>query len=274
MAIIGFVGEIGSGKSLAQLHFGLHEANRKMRYLVCNFPLNQTELLKYCRMAKLGWVAHCAQTGRVLNLSAMDSLSHLLSYGNSIVLLDEAGIFLNSREFQKTPKSFLRDLAQSRKDGIDLFWAAQFDDQVDKQFRQLTQQFIHCAGSTTWCPVLRRPKLVWKTNYRFFAGDYYRWASSSRARVNFIKTWFGYASQTIVGPVTPLDLQLFKVFDSFARLDSEAPRDVYGTPILPKFPTFLPENLPQSVRHTRRVSRWANLDPLRVALYRTAYQFK
>lgn len=229
MTITGLSGAIGSGKSLKQLAYGLEQCNMKKRQLVTNFSLNYRELRKYAKLKKLGWVAYMVDRGLITVVDAANNLGEIMSRPNSIVLLDEAGIFLNSREFSKTPKRLLADLCQSRKDGCDLIWASQFDEQVDRQFRLLTQYWIHCSGWSKWDKQLNRPRL-WIKNYHFFrACDFERWNTSTKAKSSYLKTRFAFAFHTETWFLDKADRQLFKCFDSFARLDKQAANTVKAT---------------------------------------------
>lgn len=218
--IVGLAGNIGSGKSWMQLHYALEQVNFKRKRLVTNFALNIPELLKYCAIKKYGWLAHCIQNKQYAIIDAAEDIDSLLMYPESVVCLDEAGIFLNSRAWQNTSKALLQNLCQSRKDGIDLIWASQFDEQVDKQFRFLTQYWIHCNSLTMYDSSMRRPKMHWK-HYDFFdATAYSRWQSSP-ARMSALKTRFQFAFKTVSGYLTSDDKQLFKCFDSFSRLERQ-----------------------------------------------------
>lgn len=221
MTIIGLCGEIGSGKSHMQLKHALRWCNRRRKRLVTNFAIKIPELKKYAKLEKLPWVTWLCDNNQIAVVDTMESVKDILSFESSVVCLDEAGIFLNSREFAKTPKGFLMDLAQSRKTGTDLVYCAQFDDQVDKQFRMLTQYFVHCQGMTKYDKALRLPKLYWKIYWHFTAIAYWGWLANQKARTNVARTWV-IAHDCEWGFLSEADKQLFKVFDSKARLDKQA----------------------------------------------------
>lgn len=254
LVIIGLAGAIGSGKSFTQLKQALDYAEERQKQLVLNFEINLKELYKYASMPKhhdsflgyftfesrklisillqsiglkikhptvkprLPWIRRLCQDGGIIQIPAPEKLEALL-IPESVVCLDEAGILLNARDFANTSKQLLADLAQSRKDGCDLFWAAQFEEQVDKQIRLLTQYWIHCDSLATYDKKLRRPKLFWKRVYWFRASDYMHWLSNVKDRGSHFKARFAYGFKYEGGLLTPADQQLFKVFDSFSRLD-------------------------------------------------------
>lgn len=236
--ITSIVGKIGSGKSHKQLSYALQQVNDKRKRLVTNFGLNFAELRRYAALTKQGWIAHLIDTNQIAIIDSAESIEDLLIYRNSVVCLDEAGIFLNARQFAQTPKRLLMDLAQSRKFGCDLIYAAQFDEQVDKQVRMLTQYYIHCDSITAYDKALRRPKLLFKKYSYFDADTYLLWAGSAKARSSLIRTWLA-AFKTEFQAVTRADKQLFKCFDSFSRLEEQSQsvrtiRDSYIEPDLSK----------------------------------------
>ena len=232
MTITAFTGKIRSGKSLGQLHHALRECNLKRRTLVTNFNLDVSALIKYCAMAKYSWLGHHIGRGQYYIFDANTKLSEILSIPESVVCLDEAGIFLNARNWQSTSKQLLVDLCQSGKDGVDLIYTAQFLEQVDSQFRQLTQYYVHAAGFTKWSRSLRRPALVWKRYFYFDAEDYLTWSSSS-FRSNYFATRFKYSFLTVEGFLSPLDKQAFACFSSLARLDKQAAFTYSPPPVTP-----------------------------------------
>lgn len=222
MAIIGIMGQIGSGKSLYQLQYGLEIANKRCKKLVTNFGINLPALKRYSKLTRQPWLAWLADNNQIAVVDAAQSLAELLhGRKNCVVLLDEAGIFLNSREYSKTPKSLLQDLAQSRKDGNDLFYAAQFDEQVDKQFRLLTQYFVLASGLTQYSPKLRAPALKWKTYFHFTPNAFWRMLGNHKIADSTIQKWL-LSSRTDWGPLTPADRLAFEIFDSKARLDTQS----------------------------------------------------
>jgi hypothetical protein len=60
-----------------------------------------------------------------------------------LYMLDELHLFFNAREWAKTGKGALYYLSQHRKCGDDVIWVTQFIENVDKQFRSVTQDFTY-----------------------------------------------------------------------------------------------------------------------------------
>ena len=204
----------------------------------------------------LPWIKRLCETGGIIQIPHPENLEALL-IPESVVLLDEAGILLNSRDFAKTSKQLLADLAQSRKDGCDLIWCAQFDEQVDRQLRLLTQFWIHCDSISAFDKKMRRPKLHWKRIYWFRCSDYQDWLNNPRIKGSHIKTRFIYSMVYEGGLLSASDKLLFTIYDSFSRLDirggktdiitmfqCKLPKDYYFN-----LPTYLPQFDPFSKRY-------------------------
>ena len=205
MTILGLSGAIGSGKSFTQLKVALEWCNRKEKRLVTNFPLKLEALQRYAWLKKYQYCQWMLEQPKgFFYLHNCENLQDLL-LPESVVCLDEAGIFLNSREFAKTPKGLLADFCQSRKDGTDLIWAAQFDAQVDKQLRLLTQYWVHCDSVSTFDAKMKRPRLAWKRIYWMKAYDYAEWLQNSRDRSSHFRTRFAYCFDYEGGPLTKAD---------------------------------------------------------------------
>lgn len=218
MTILGIVGAIGSGKSHTQLKLALDYCERKERQLVCNFNVDVSAILRYAKHKKFKWVEYLCKRGGICQIHNPESLQALF-IPESVICLDEAQIFLNSRSFMSTSKSLIADLSQSRKDGCDLVYAAQVDNHVDKQFRELTQFWCHCMGLSIHDKKSKRSKLHWKKIYYFDASNYQEWLEDKRARSSHWRTKFAYAFQYEGGFLSEADRILFDCFDSYSRLD-------------------------------------------------------
>ena len=203
---------------LGYIRFELSKLLYVLRYLIF-FVFRRLGKPKKPRIKpQYPWIKWLCENGGIVQIPFPEHLEALL-IPESVVLLDEAGILLNSREFAKTSKRLLADLAQSRKDGCDLIWCAQFDEQVDRQLRLLTQFWIHCESLAVFDKKMRRPKLWYKRIFWFRCSDYQEWLNNPRVRGNHIKTRFVFSTIYEGGLLTKADRQLFKIFDSFSRLD-------------------------------------------------------
>lgn len=69
------------------------------------------------------------------------NLEDLLGIRNALVLMDEIGLWFGARKWKETPESVLSYFAQSRKNGVDMWFTAQSDMQVESSIRRLTATY-------------------------------------------------------------------------------------------------------------------------------------
>lgn len=220
MAITAFYGSIGAGKSSQMTRKALADANFKEKGLLTNYPLDLEKLLDYCEQFRYRWLwHHVYEHGVTCCTTATDLVQFLEGRENVIACLDEAGVFTNYHAVKNLPPQFLADLCMSRKMGVDLYFAAQFDAQVARQLRDLVQYVVHCEGWSKYNKETKRPEQVWKKYFVFKQEDYLRWQASRMARTSLWRTYFGFAIDTSWGPMSDSDRLIFTVFDSFNRLD-------------------------------------------------------
>jgi hypothetical protein len=222
MAFYSVCGLGGSGKSLYQLHFACKLANRKRTILVSNLALDLEELHKYCGMLKYGWLAHQIEMNRVHQLPGLDNVLKLFEYRRATILLDEAGIYFNTRHYAKMPPEVLAAMAQLRHDGNDLIWAAQYFEQVDKSFRMLCHRSTHAYGVSRYSPTLKNDELTFRNWATFDPISYEKWLEDKKARSlglgGFIRTRMA-AMKVESGLLRPIDRQAFRCFSSFERVE-------------------------------------------------------
>lgn len=194
--ILCYDGLPGSGKSYAMVERACRMVEEARKdYIVANFPPRFGGLVKYAARKGYGRVVWLALRERWLVTS---KLSELLAYGNSVALFDEAAVFANGRDWNSLPKEFVADLAQSRKGGVDLIWASQDMELVDKTIRSLTFLYYACR---------RAGSLYARFHYK--PADYARVRAGDRA-------WWKRLCGFELGR---FDAGVFGSYDSFARLD-------------------------------------------------------
>lgn len=129
MAVIGFVGWLGSGKSLSMVSAAVEDLRRDFRPIYTN-------------------MRHAIFPGSVY----IPSFAALEDVYDGIVLIDEAGLWMPSRDWQKLPREMLYKFTQMRKCGIDVYWTAPHEARVDAVLREITQVIVRCrrlpAGMT------------------------------------------------------------------------------------------------------------------------------
>jgi hypothetical protein len=83
-----------------------------------------------------------------LDLKRLSSFEWLLAFDErgAVLLLDELGLLLFSRNFARNDEALLRVFVLHRKRGIHLFYSAQYLDQVDKVVREVTNERVYCVN--------------------------------------------------------------------------------------------------------------------------------
>lgn len=156
MAIEGYIGRPGSGKSYTLTARVLEEADRG-RPCFTNYGLIHENVWTF----------------------APDDLLHLPP---GLIAIDEAHLWFPARQALRLPPTWLAMLSQTRKKGWDLLWAAQHEKRVDAVIRDVSNWMHLC---TAWFPhnghpmlfkqqtyepeFFRQPKRQMGTRWRFFS---------------------------------------------------------------------------------------------------------
>ena len=123
--ILGYVGNIGSGKTLSMVKKA-YEQYKRGKTIYSNFVLN----FPYIPLT-------------LDKLLSMKEKNHDLT--NAVVLLDEAHIYLDSRRSASKVNVILSYFVlQSRKKSCDIYFTTQFIGQVDKRLRDPSHAYILC----------------------------------------------------------------------------------------------------------------------------------
>jgi hypothetical protein len=181
--VIGVTGRFGSGKSLYAVQLALKFAESARKHLVFNTPVNERKLRHVARALGYGWVATCA---RVSYVELSGQPDNLWKYRGCVFLYDEAGVFTNSRSWNKTSEQFLRNLFQVRKLDFHLIIVFQFESQIDKQIRQIIQHWVVCKSSAYYSLELNAPRIYSRLCLHYDAEKFYRLQEDTRARGNII----------------------------------------------------------------------------------------
>jgi hypothetical protein len=126
MSVRAYLGFPGGGKSYGMVE-DAYELYRKGYYVFSADYVSFAERLDLKRLSSLDWLLAFDERG-------------------AIVLLDELGLLLFSRNFAKNDEALLRTFVLHRKKGIHLFYTAQYLDQVDKVVRELTNERVYCCA--------------------------------------------------------------------------------------------------------------------------------
>lgn len=188
--LVGVVGQFGAGKSLKMVEVGLAIANRYKKPLIANFPLNEKACRDYCRSMGFHWFAACGRVKNFeLDVSNANSLMKLFDFRRSVVLFDEAGIFANSRRWDKLPPTFAQKLFQIRSLNIHMLLAFQFVDQIDKNFRETIQYWIWCKGLTVYDARLQAPRLHLRFAYYYKLEQFQMLCEDPELRSKALTPW-------------------------------------------------------------------------------------
>lgn len=124
--IAAFVGRLGAGKSYSMVELGL-------RYLAQGYKVySVTRDIVYAEHVDLDRVP-------ALISSSADGKE------DSVLLMDEAGLLLFSRDWAKKENSpLLQFVITSRKRGFHIFYTSQYKEMVDKVLREVTTDIIYC----------------------------------------------------------------------------------------------------------------------------------
>lgn len=155
MAIVGYIGGIGTGKTLNAVRDSIDTAARRRAILVSNIrirpELNGGPSIDTRQLAvghdgidieALRSIIDEAQTCHACQ--ELDAYGDRLHRGPGcqrqgvVLLLDEVGVLMPARFWQDFPIDLVYHLSQSRKNGVDLNYTAQDVEQVDAILRRLT----------------------------------------------------------------------------------------------------------------------------------------
>jgi hypothetical protein len=127
--IVGFIGTLGSGKTLSMVReaYKYHLRGSKiMANLKLKFPYQEIDFEQLFAMAQ----------------------EEIPPY-EVVILLDEVHIMLDSRSaMSKVSKTMSFWTLQTRKMGVKLFYTTQYAHQIDKRLRSATDLFVQCDGVT------------------------------------------------------------------------------------------------------------------------------
>lgn len=150
--IIGYVGGIGTGKTMNAVRDGIETAVRRDAVLVSNIRIRSKKLTRPPVQLTIGHDGiDIEQLQEVIDAAnACSACTVLDEHGDVVhgaagceqygvvVVLDEVGILMPARFWQDFPIDLIFHLSQSRKGGADFLYTAQDIEQVDAILRRLT----------------------------------------------------------------------------------------------------------------------------------------
>lgn len=218
-----YSGAVGSGKSYHAVELGLSWVGRG-KHVIANFSITKPKT-KF-QFQEKAWIKkldkwHFYDEITVERLMAMSIENGWFGKESQcLVIIDEAGIMFNSRDWQHARTSrtkWIKFLSQSRKFGYDFIFVTQSDRMVDKQIRGLVEYDVkHLKASNSF--FLSWMKLFKITPFLYI----YKWYQTKlkgNVRGSFYKPWIGNRYDT------------FKVFDLNDLVDSM--KKVYDGKVIP-----------------------------------------
>ncbi|MDJ0510811.1 MAG: ATP-binding protein [Crocosphaera sp.] len=215
--IYGVVGEQGTGKSFTALKTILPFANIAEYDLCFNYEINLRALYDYCIIQRYNWLA-CRILHNKVRVKDSEDLEEFMDLPKTIYVLDEAGVYLNSRAFQSVPKTFLAQLAQVRHDQKILVWCAQYADMVDRVLRELTAMYCQCLSVSKFSKKLGNYEMYWQKIYIYNARKYKIYLSKVDQKLSGLKFWINsrkLADWHYEGLLSQEDKMIFDIYNSF-----------------------------------------------------------
>lgn len=141
-----YTGSVGSGKSFHALELGLQWIKTK-KYVIANFPIkppkryiNKWHKKKWDQLLER-WIYKEDIDVEYLMAESFEK-GWFGKESSCLVLIDEAGIMFNSRDWQHDRlgrTKWIKFLSQSRKFGFDFIFVCQMDRMIDRQIRGLVE---------------------------------------------------------------------------------------------------------------------------------------
>ncbi len=137
-----YTGTVGSGKSYHALARGLSKIRCiGNRYVIANFPIKAKT-----KKEKTRWLYFDNEDITVMKLIELSfQLGAYGHEGHTLIILDEAGLMFNSRDWQVNAndrKEWIKFFSQSRKFGFDVVLIAQDVRMIDRQIRAMAEYEI------------------------------------------------------------------------------------------------------------------------------------
>lgn len=189
-----YTGSVGSGKSYHALELGL-EWTRKGKHVIANFPIRPPSKF-FFRMHERYWKNILSRWDFQIELTPELLIAKSFENGwfgeesQCLVVIDEAGIIFNSREWQSAAssrKKWIQFLSQSRKFGYDFIFVCQSDRMIDRQIRGLVEYEVrHRKANNSFF-------LSWLSLFRISLFLYiYKWYGTklkANLRMGVFKKW-------------------------------------------------------------------------------------
>lgn len=124
-----YTGKTGSGKTWSMVHDAFKQWKKGID-VYSNIPLFFER--RRHNFSKVGKIYY------------YESITELLSVSDGLILMDEAQVLMNARNWENLPLEFQWKLQQHRKHRLDLYATAQNMGTIDITLRRLVQDWKHC----------------------------------------------------------------------------------------------------------------------------------
>lgn len=138
-----YTGKTGSGKTWSMVQDAFREWKRGAD-IYSNIPLFFEATLPK-KVDKLQtWIDSFWPTKKPGKVYYYQHIAELLSVRDGIILMDEAQVLINARNWENLPYEFQWKLQQHRKHRLDLYATCQNMGTIDITMRRLVQAWYHC----------------------------------------------------------------------------------------------------------------------------------
>jgi hypothetical protein len=246
---IGYVGDLGSGKTLSFVEDCLRLANSTRRPIATNFPLNPKAIKEYCKFAGLHWLRYNAI------LITEPDIFKLMAFRETILGMDEAAVELFARNFaDKSRKLFIDNLVRLRHYRNTLLWAAQGTEQVDIELRRRTNLFTLCRGwQSKYDLKLKRTNLILRQRYYLDKLKFEKFEKLGLDKVFYPIINSGFRFEfNIVGTNEKLLFNCYDSYDDYTQISpskvcfqspkSRVPLNAFGSSGYPLFSPYPSDN--------------------------------
>lgn len=218
-----FFGDQGSGKTLGAMDLALKLAVKRKRGIVSNLAISPEGIYAYGHKYKIDWLKRIADEGQVVNLPTNYDLDLLFRYPRSIVIFDEAGALMFSRNFSTNNKTIIEAGIQLRKNLTNLIWTAQYPEQSDKFMRETVERCVWCDGVQFFNHNLQIDVALFRSERHFISKQFWAWVDNPELRLKHVKTILRSLG-SIKRFVNLRDLYVLGCFDSHSVVGSVVPQ--------------------------------------------------
>lgn len=196
-----YTGSVGSGKSYHATELAL-EWLRDGKSVIANFDITIPE--KKLKASKKKWADRRSRWSYMEEITVQHLMALSLEKGwygkesQCLVVLDEAGIIFNSRDWQhegNERKKWIKFLSQSRKFGFDFILVLQSDRMLDRQIRGLVEYDVkHLKANNSFM-------FKWLSMFRITVFMYiFKWYQTKlkgNVRLSLYKPWIANRYDTM-----------------------------------------------------------------------------